>query len=133
VRITIFVSEQLNNELKKLGKEINISAVCQKALQEEITFYKNIKEVKGMEKNLVKWRKQKEDSLNFTYNDGLKESTEWAKGMDYNDIKEYSTKALGNLEENEWLTEQIQELSEEEQEKYLEGFQDGLRAILQKI
>lgn len=89
-RLTITIPDELNERLQTIKEKLNISGVCQKALDLAIQIEetKDRTDISAMEKAIARLRKQKHETgarwKKIGYSDGLKEATE---ELDYKMLK----------------------------------------------
>lgn len=111
--ISISIPEKLHERLQKLKGKINVSKLCQDAIDYEVkkkeAFLKRIHKSPKTDKIIARLSKEKNESTGLVYERGLMDGEQWAKIAHYDDLyaavcKEEDEDIIKNpqLEDLEW-------------------------------
>ena len=103
-RLTISIPSDLYNRLQKVKADLNISKICQTAIESRVTFEEIYKQEKNQMQALIdKLRKEKEEIETNAHETGLKEGLEDAKELTYTEFKYIETNNALSEDLTEWL------------------------------
>lgn len=128
--ITITIPDSLHARLKKYKEKLNVSQVCQKALDEKIRDWERKTEaIQGdpeMGEIIARLRKQKQELENEWRNKGLKAGLHIAKFESYEYLKFLATKLKTTNEQKEGEKFDFESLSPREREIYNDSWEEYL-------
>ena len=131
--ITITIPDTLHVRLQKYKEKLNVSQVCQKALDEKIKDWERKTEAihgyPDMEEILSRLRKEKAEVEQQWYQKGLKAGLFIAKRASYEELKVMATRVKtiheqreGEVYRNDDLSQREQDVLNDSWEEYLEEF-----------
>jgi len=114
--ISISIPEKLHERLQKLKGQINVSKLCQDAIEKEVkkkeAFLKRIHKSPKTDKIIERLSKEKEESSGLVYERGKLDGEQWAKIAHYDDLyaavckeKEERITKDGPVDDLEWEIE----------------------------
>ncbi|BAS57203.1 hypothetical protein NIES2135_34450 [Leptolyngbya boryana NIES-2135] len=133
-RLTITVSDRLYQRLQAVKSNINVSQVCQQAIETAVTIEEiKLKEAPIMDKLVERLRIEKQESEGSWKQDGVVDGQEDAAELSYDEFRQLESDGLTE-DLREWLnSRRVQYLENPDLPAYLEGWCEGALSVWQQV
>jgi hypothetical protein len=136
-RINISVSDALYERLQRTKDGINISQICQSAIETAVTIEEiKLKDVPPMDKLVERLRIEKEDSDTQSRIDGIEAGKEDALEMSFEEFKALEADPTGG--QPDWVYENHIEYADRDcvplnENAFLEGWREGALSVWEEV
>jgi hypothetical protein len=136
-RITITLPDLLFQRLQPVKNSMNISGLCQQAIEQAVTIEELKGESKNMDKLIEKLKLEKEQDNMSLKSQGITDGIEDATELSYTDFKHLEIKESISDDVLEWLRENrlehMDDINSDNENVYLKGWLEGVLSVWEQV